>query len=770
MLQRTEQARGLPYDNGVTPRHFDLVDLYAFLKSNRRVLAGWVVVALTVALVYAFTATPLYTATADLTIDSKKIQLFKNNEQVVGDNTMDFSQVESEVQVLGSESIANAVIDDLKLTNDPEFTGTGNGPIVGLLSAIFGMDEDARSQSDLQRKRIAIGILRRDLSVRRIGLTYVLEISYRSPDPAKSAQVANAFADAYINDQLNTKYQAARRASIWLQERIAELRNQSNVAARAVQDYKEKNNIVDTGNHGLLSDLQVQETNTQMIAAQAATAEAKARLDRIEEVLKSPKAGEAVGTVSDTLKNELITKLRQRYLNDAENVAKFTAMMGPNHLAVVNLKNEMLLLQNSIVDELQRIAQTYKSDYEIAKAREESTRASLGKQIQEAGASGQAQVDLKELELASQTYHTIFENFLQKYTEAVQQQSFPISDARVITPASRPYYKSYPKTTLIALLGLLVGIGAGLVHALVLRNFDRAIRRPRDVEERLGLECLGMVPLIATRQRKAPSQGHKLLQTVERLMAVPLKENPSEAGLDLTRKVLDDPFSHFSEGLRSIKTALDILALTHPIKTLGVISAMPGEGKSTIAVNLANLIAAGGRSTLLIDGDMRNPQLSRLLSPDAKIGLVELIAGKIAFPKVMRAISQSTLRFVPTVLQQRIANTADLLASDQMRTVLGEAKGVFDQVVIDLPPLGPISDARAMSPLIDAFVVVANWGHTRFEVLEDAIGNFGIAADKVVGVVLNKVDYNELRDMDAYSHGYYYNKNYAKYGYAYSQE
>ena len=770
MLQRTEQARGLPYDNGVAPRHFDLVDLYAFLKSNRRVLAGWVIVTLTVALVYAFTATPLYTATADLTIDSKKIQLFKNNEQVVGDNTMDSSQVESEVQVLGSENIALAVIDDLKLANDPEFIGTGNGPLVGLLSAIFGMDDDARSLSDLQRKRIAIKVVRGNLSVRRIGLSYVLEISYRSPDPAKAAQIANAVADAYINDQLNTKYQAARRASIWLQERIAELRNQSNVAARAVQDYKEKNNIVDTGNHGLLSDLQVQETNTQMIAAQAATAEAKARLDRIEEVLKSPAPGEALGTVTDTLKNEVINKLRQRYLDDTEHVAKFTAMMGANHLAVVNLKNEMALLQASMVDELQRIAQTYKSDYEIAKAREESTRASLGKQIQEAGASGQAQVDLKELEAASQTYHTIFENFLQKYTEAVQQQSFPISDARVITPASRPNFKSYPKTTLIALLGLLVGIGAGLLNALVLRNFDRAIRRPRDVEERLGLECLGMVPFIATRQRKTTSHGPKLLQAVERLMTVPVKDSPPEADLDLTRKVLDDPFSHFSEGLRSIKTGLDILALTRPIKTLGVISATPGEGKSTIAVNLANLFAAGGRSTLLIDGDLRNPQLSRLLSPDAKGGLVELIAGKIAFTKAMRAIPQSTLRFIPTILQQRIANTADLLASPQMRTVLGEVQNVFDQIVIDLPPLGPISDARAMSPLIDAFIVVANWGHTRFEVLEDAIANFGIAADKVVGVILNKVDYNELRNMDAYSHGYYHNKNYAKYGYAYSQD
>src|SRR3984957_18909842 len=125
MLQRTEQARGLPYDNGVAPRHFDLVDLYAFLKSNRRVLAGWVIVALTVALVYAFTATPLYTATADLTIDSRKIDLFKNNsDQVIGNNTLDSSQVDSEVEVLSSESIALDVIRDQKLTDDPEFVDT----------------------------------------------------------------------------------------------------------------------------------------------------------------------------------------------------------------------------------------------------------------------------------------------------------------------------------------------------------------------------------------------------------------------------------------------------------------------------------------------------------------------------------------------------------------------------------------------------------------------------------------------------------------------
>lgn len=769
MLQRTEQVGSLPYDNGVAQRHFDLVDVYAFLKSNRRVLAGWVIVTLTLALVYGFTATRLYTADVELTIDSRKIQLFRNNDQVVGDNTMDSAQVESEVEILGSESIALEVVDALKLTSDREFVGSQQGVLMRLLSGIFGFNEDDRAISDAERKRIAVNILRSNLTARRVGVTYVIDISYRSPDPQNAARIANGVADAYINDQLNTRYQAARRASVWLQERIAELRDQSNVAARAVQDYKEKNNIVDTGNHGLLSDLQVQETNSQLIAAIAATAEAKARYDRVEEVLKAPVPGEALGTVSDTLKDEIINKLRQRYLDDNEHMVKFTAMMGPNHLAVINLKNEMAQLQSSIVDELQRIAQTSKSDYEIAKSREDSMRQALGQQISQAGASGQAQVDLKELEAASQTYHTIFENFLQKYTESVQQQSFPISDARVITAASPPDHKSYPKTTLVALLGLLVGIGAGLVHALVLRNFDRAVRRPRDIEERLGLECLGMVPLVTGRPAKVAERS-KLMDMAELLVPASGRTSvPESAKVDLSMKVLDDPFSHFSESLRSIKTSLDILATTRPIQCIGMISATPGEGKSTIAVNLANLFADGGRRTLLIDGDMRNPELSRQLSTDAKGGLLEVLAGAVPYNKVVRPVPQSKLAFLPTVLKQRIANTSDLLASGRMSDTLAEMREDFQQIIIDLPPLGPVSDARAISPAVDAFILVANWGHTRFEVIEDAMSHFGVAADKIVGVILNKVDYSELRNMDAYSHGYYYNKNYSKYGYTYAE-
>ena len=313
----------------------------------------------------------------------------------------------------------------------------------------------------------------------------------------------------------------------------------------------------------------------------------------------------------------------------------------------------------------------------------------------------------------------------------------------------------------------------------MLRNSDRTLRRPRDVEERFHLECIGLLPLIAAAEPPKKQLGEvtsnregdlpkKILGNVPRLLAAgrPVASSKPRARPDLTHKVANDPFSHFSERVRSVKIALDSVAQIRPLQCIGVISALPGEGKSTVAVNLANVLARGGRSTLLIDADLRNPQLTRRLGKDAKCGLLELMAGSVQLTEATRMVSDSTLCFLPVVMRRPISNSGDLLASERMHAVLTAARHGFDHVIIDLPPLGPISDSRAIAPLVDSFILVVNWGRTRCEVVEEALANFGMAADKIVGVVLNRVDFREL---DAYSHGYYYNKQYARYGYVHSK-
>jgi succinoglycan biosynthesis transport protein ExoP len=346
--------------------HVDFAKILTFVKASRRTIVCWTITGLALALVYALTAVPEYTATADLILDARKIQVFKD-APVVGDSAIDAAQIESQVEILRSEALATSVVKQLKLQDDPEFVARRPYFLISLMRAALGIADDPKPQSDQERERSAVRTLRENMTARRLGVTYILDISYQSTDPEKSARIANAFVNAYVVDQLDTKFQATKRATGWLQERIEELRNQSDAAARAVQEFKAKNNIVDIGNRGLVSDQQLEELNTQLVLASSHTAEMQARLVRVLDVLKAPAPGETLGSVSDTLTNPVILHLRQQYLDARKREAEFSQKYGAMHLATVNLRNEMLELQRSILNEVRRIADSYRSDYEIAK-------------------------------------------------------------------------------------------------------------------------------------------------------------------------------------------------------------------------------------------------------------------------------------------------------------------------------------------------------------------------------------------------------------------
>src|SRR5262249_31060233 len=234
--------------------------------------------------------------------------------------------VESQIEILKSENIALSVIKDLHLIEDPEFVGsTGGviGAVMGLIPNFFAPPNESKSEeskSELELTLRALGVFQGQLTANRAGQTYVINVGFVSLDPTRAAQVANAVADAYIVDQLEAKYETTRRAGAWLQDRLQELRRQASTAEHAVVDYKTKNNIVDTGGTGgrLMSEQQLAELNTTLVQARAQTTEHKARLDRIDEIIREEEgSGEKLATtpaVSDVLQNAVITPLRQRYL------------------------------------------------------------------------------------------------------------------------------------------------------------------------------------------------------------------------------------------------------------------------------------------------------------------------------------------------------------------------------------------------------------------------------------------------------------------------
>ena len=455
-------------------------------------------------------------------------------------------------------------------------------------------------------------------------MSFVIEISFISNKPERAAQISNAIVEAYINDQLEAKYEITRRANEWLQGRLGELQRQSSTSDQAVADFKAKNNLVNVGNGQSADEQQISQLNTQLLEGRAQTSTAQARLDRIEQVIKA--AGDindpATGTVADTLNNPIINQLRSRYLDLLNREADLSARVGSNHLAVVNLQRQIREIRDSILDELKRISETYKSDFEIAKQRQADVEKRLEMAISVSHSASQAQGALNELESKARTYHSLYDNLLQRYTELSQQESLPTTEARFITRASPPQDKAYPKTRLILAGALFAGLALGFGVGFLREMLDSVFRTTKQVVAALHTNCLAVIPLA---EKTPASSSQPVLEQKLQLEPAGLRTIIRRSSIMWT--VNDTPLSRFAEAIRAVKLAVD-LSVPEKSKVIGITSAIPNEGKSTISANLALLMAQVGARVLLVDGDLRNPSLSRALAPVAKCGILDVISGK----------------------------------------------------------------------------------------------------------------------------------------------
>ena len=774
MLQREQSASVNSLDNtAVLQSPADSLQhvyhsVLDFLRRQYLVIAAAAATMIVLGVVYILTTPPSYTATADLMIDTKKVQLFQQ-QSMFSDLPMDAAMIESQVEILRSETIALAVIKKLNLVDDPEFIG-GGGLIGAVLSGVMGLLAPSGPSSEAASAPQIVGAFQSHLKVERVGLTYIIAISFRSLNADRAAQIANAVAEAYIDDQLESKFQAARRAGNWLQERLHELRQQATTAERAVVDFKNTNNMVDAGGR-TINEQQLAELNSQLVLAQSQTGEARARADRVQSILKSSSPEAAVdATVADTLKSDVINKLRSQYLELARRDADWSARYGANHLAVVNVRNQMRELQTSIRNELERIAQSYNSDLQIAKQREESVQKQLDQAVSQSQVTNQAQVKLRELEANAQSYQALYDNFLQRYMESVQQQSFPITEARVISAASKPRHPSNPRILRVLGFATLAGLAIGALGGAWREFADRGFRTRNQVEDILQTDCIALVPLVKVERKSNDSSfgrsgGEKRANNNEiggkSGLPTPLTIPRSSGVYSMIR---DAPLSAFAESIRSIKMAVDLSPTVNGGRIIGFTSSVPNEGKSTIAVSVAQLAAQTGARTLLIDCDLKNPVLTRSLSLKAPGGLLEVLRGQTDPEELIWQDFATGMKFLPAAAKARLSHSSEVLASPQTRKLFDHLRASYDYMFIDFPPLMPIVDVRAATHLVDGYVYVVDWGKTRIDHVEQALSSAKGVYEHLLGVVLNKVD---LRSLGRYEGGgYYHHESYfQRYGY-----
>jgi succinoglycan biosynthesis transport protein ExoP len=743
----TEPKEGFWGDSSAKPFSF-------FINVIRRRLALFLVLmtmSIGFGLIYLFNSAPIYVASASIAIDANQLKSAESKTDR-GDIVVDTGLIQTQIEILKSKKVSRSVIEQLRLFQDPEFLDPSLKDVIfGFLFGLFGSAEKPPAEpSESLVKRRVLAALQDRLSVTRIGQSYVMDLSVRSTNPEKAARIANVVASAYIEDQLDAKYAATRQASNWLQERMQELQAQTSAQQRAVAEFREKNNIVDAGGR-LINDQQLSELNSQLILAQAATVEAKARYDRISEIMtqKVPDA-----SVADVLQNPTIVRLRGQYLDLTAREAIFSEKYGQNHLSVVNLRTQISAILRSIQDEMRKIEQSYKSDYEIAQAREQSLSKILATGISQSQITNVSQITLGELQSRAQTSKSLHDSFLERELEAVQRQSFPITEARIVSPAEIPLSKSYPKTSLVLLLAAVGGFVVSFSAAFVSEQLDCVFRSGEQLEEVLQASCLALLPRLKVAAASGVEGPRRSSSS-----SLPSAQAGSRSLLDY---VLREPLSLFSEALRMVKMANDRDNNSKLSKVIAFTSTLPNEGKSTVSANFAQLVADSGESVILIDADLRNPSLSRRLAT-ADHGLVDVLSGSKAVHDVLLIDQRSGLRFLPAGRKSKMPHTNALLASDAMKKLVDSLCDSYDCVVVDLSPLVLVVDALATASYVDSYVYVVEWGRTRIDTAAYALSGAPELYDRLLGVVMNKVDMATIGKFDRHQGNYYSEKTRALY-------
>ncbi|SFN70553.1 succinoglycan biosynthesis transport protein ExoP [Mesorhizobium sp. NFR06] len=750
----------MPLPNADPEKGEDFIDVERLLGMAARqakVVAVCAVIGLFLGLIYLQTTPKQYMSVASVLIDEGLNKVVDDISAASQTMQTDASLL-SQIEILTSARLASVVVDKLKLDQNPAFMDPPQSALAKGIGFVRGVVGYFRSSSADQIPGIenvdeatrqamiktathdyAVLKLQSEVLAQRNGRSYVISIGYQAPDPGLATAITKAYADAYLADQLNASFDATERAALWLQGRLTELRESSQNAAMAVEKFRAEHGLSANSDGQLLSDKQLADLNAQLIVAQADTARASARYQQYKAIVDSGSESafndSAIG--ADQPSSSVIIALKTRYLAIAKRLQDVESNFGKDHPQAVALAKEKADVSAQIFGQLKQLTESYRNDFEVAQARETALRDKISTAAGKSSIDNQSQVKLKELDQQAQALTTLYQTFLSRYEEASQQQSFPVGKVRIISDATMPLTASSPRTLRVLALSLVLGLMLGAGFGGLNEFNERFFRTGEDIRDRIGLKFLGYLPTIGggkARDAKAddvPTDGKVAsLSAAERRARM--------------RVSIDAPASMFAETLRNAKIAFDVVMEDRGSRVIGVISVLPGEGKSTVAANLAGLLAANGAKTLLIDADLRNPGLSRSLGMEAEQGLMEAVVNGQTWQSVGKVDRQTKLAIIPAVLRGQFSHTSELLGSAGMRRFIDNAKETFEYIVVDLPPLGPVVDAKAFAPLVDGFVLVTEWGRTPRAMVRSMLESEPYIANKVTGAVLNKVDLKKL--------------------------
>lgn len=695
-------------NNGLIDIKHILMTVWRYHRLIGCVLGGFIALAL----LYILITPSRYTAETLILLDRNKANVAADLSSAT-EKEFESSFVESQVEIVKSRKIAAAVLETLG--SDDYITALAN--------------EDVVVQEQL------IGQLSSGLRVGRVGTTYVLSVRYTALNPLDAANIANAYANAYMLDQVDSGQGTSATGAEWLQKRLEELRDKSVKANEAVQEFRKQHNLYEASGESI-NESQLAEMNNQLGATRAEAATARARYEFSQKVLKNKDVNAAI---AEALDNDVINTIRSNYLESKKRLSELVRTVGDEHISVKNMRQSIREYEALIFKEMERIAQSQHSAYQVALAREEMLENRLKDLINVKSDSEGLMTQLRGLQKEADTHEALYESYLEKFEAVSQRQSFPLAESRVISEATMPLNASHPRTVLILGVAMVLGMGMGVLFALYREFTDHGLRTASQVREMLSTSFLGFFPMIE------PGEV-----TTKRA-----SKNAFDFSDKTKTEAIDNPFSIHAETARKTKAYIDRDLEENGCKIIGVISSTPNEGKSTVAINLALAFAKTGASCLLIDADVRNPTIRQEAFDGEIKGLGDVFAKDVSMGDALIREVRTGLAILPA-LGKSTEVTLEHVNPVEMGILLKLYAEQFRYIILDLPPVTATSDVYSLSPHIDHYVVVAEWGKTQWDKLETALKENDIQSDKVLGVVLNKADMEQLIR-------YYDHKIYAEY-------
>lgn len=735
-------------ENGGAADEINLLSIWRVLRRRKALIFGTTLVLTAILAATIFVLTPKFSATAYVMIDPGQTEIVEAIEAAAAGSSADAATVESEVRVLQSRALADRVAADLQLDNDPEFNASLRPP--GLLDpyldpleesasgavatvkrwlapVIAGTDQAAANNADpAQAQRIrSINKLLSRLDVTVDGRSRVIAVAFTSERPQTATKVVNTLADLYIITKLEAKFDAAKTANRWLNDRAAELRTQVAESEAAVERYRAENGLIQNKDV-MITTQEATDIGAQLALARSQRTEAEARLHKVKNALGKP---DGVAALLEVMESALILRLREQETEVQRKVSDLGQRLGPKHPFSLSARAELAQIQQKIAVEGRKLVEGLKNEAVAARARESLLTDELQSLKGEAGAQSQSEVKLRALDREAAASRTLLETFLQRAQEMSSQESFQQADAHIVSKAAVPSTPTFPKRNFMIAAAVATALTIAVMLAFLLEMMDQSFRSEEQAEKALGVATLGLVPSLKRSWGKSKRASSY---------------------------IADHPVSAYAESMRHLYTGLRLSNGELFPRTVLIASSLPNEGKTTVAASLASLLSATGLKTIVIDADLRKPTLHVALAMPAGPGLADYLRQRAPLESVIRHDQATGIDAITA--GGPVANAPELLGAERMKALLARLQDTYDTVILDTAPILAVSDARILARMVEKIVFLVRWAETRRGVALRGLQQIADAPDKLAGIMLTRVDFEKYAKYRCGEFGHYYRR------------